>query len=120
MAFTIKKRESYRWTVEHALEKREGKLEFLTFDAEFRAFAQTKIEELFKRISTMEMDDMAMLDEIMVGWSGLDDSRGDKAEAFPFSRDNLKALLDMYPGMAASLSQAWTNSVLGGAATRKN
>jgi len=120
MAFTIKKRESYRWTIEHALEKREGKVESVTFDAEFKALPQKKIEELMEKARGLKIDDLTFLDEILVGWHGLDDARGEQAEAFPFNRENVRALLELYPGIGASLSKGWTDSVLGWAATRKN
>lgn len=120
MAFTIRKRESYRWTVEHALQKVGGKPDVITFDAEFKALPQKRIEELMARARVGEADDEAFFTEILVGWHGLEDGRGEQSEAFPYSPENRRLLLDLYPGIASSFSRAWVESVIGGGAARKN
>lgn len=117
MAFTIKKRESYRWTVEHVIEKRQGKNEVMSFDAEFKALPQSRIEKLLEQARDLKIDDLDFMGEVLIGWHGLDDESGN---AYAFTRANLEHLLDTYPGIAASFSRAWTDSVLGGAAARKN
>lgn len=117
MAFTIKKRESYRWTVEHVLEKRQGKHEVMAFDVEFKAMPQSRIEKLLEQARDLKINDLDFMAEVLVGWHGLDDESG---SAFAYSRAHLEHLLEQYPGIAASFSRAWTESVLGGAAARKN
>jgi len=117
MAFVIKKRESYRWTIEHALEKRQGKIEVMSFDAEFKALPTSRIEVLLQQARDMKIDDMAFLGEILVAWHGL---RAEDGAEFAYSAENLKQLLEDFPGITASLSRAWTESVLGGTAARKN
>ncbi len=117
MPFVIKKRDSYVWTVEHALEVKQGKPELMVFDAEFKALPQSKIEQLLERARKLEVNDVEMLGEILVGWHGLKNEDG---SVFEYNEGNLKRLLEEYPGMAASFSRAWTASVLGQAAARKN
>lgn len=117
MPFVIKKRDSYRWTVEHALEKRAGKMELMVFDAEFKALPQSRIEKLLEQGRELRITDLEMLGEILANWHGLKNEDG---STFEYNEANLKQLLEDFPGMAASFSKAWTDSVLGGAAARKN
>jgi hypothetical protein len=118
--FTIKKRESYRWPVEHVIAISAGKPEKISFDAEFRALGQARISELLKLAAVMEIKDEAFLDEILAGWHDLKDGRNGEETPFPFSKQNLSELQELYPGITASFSRSWTESVLGGNAARKN
>jgi len=120
MGFSIKKRESYRWTIEHVIEKREGRSVTISFDAEFKALGQARVNELLKLASTLQIDDDAFLTEILVGWHDAKDERTGEAREFPYSSENLAELREAYPGIVTSLSRAWTDSVLGGGAARKN
>lgn len=123
MAFQIKKRDSYRWAVEHVLEQRaDGKDEKMVFDAEFKALPSTRVAELvtMSRLVSEKTSDKDFLDEVLVGWHGLDDGRETPPAPFPYSVANRDLLLDLYPGLAAALAKSWATSVLGGAAVRKN
>ncbi len=117
MAFTIKKRESYCWTVEHAIEKREGKTELMVFDAEFRALPSSRIDALLQRARDAQVNDVAFLDEILIGWHGL---RAEDGTEFAHSEEHLRQLLEVFPGITAALMRAWVDSVVGGGAARKN
>lgn len=117
MAFVIKKRDSYRWTVEHALAIKQGKPELMVFDAEFKALPQSAIEKLLEQARELKITDVEMLRQILVGWHGLKNEDG---SAFEYNEANLAQLLEDFPGMAASFSRAWTASVLGQEAARKN
>lgn len=116
MAFIIKKRDSYRWTVEHTLEVKDGKPVNISFDAEFRALTKARISEIMAEVSTGKMDDSAFIGEVLVGWH---DVRSADGESWPFSVEAVKELCENYPGMEASISSAWVRSVTGGA-VRKN
>jgi len=125
MAFTIKKRESYQWTVEHVISKEDGKPEVMRFNAEFKALSKSKVKELAERIGNGMKDD-EFLDDALIGWSGLKDETGD----FAYTDSNLERLLESFPGLAGSIYTAWFESVSGGlggvaavllgAAARKN
>jgi hypothetical protein len=117
MAFVIKKRDSYRWTIEHALEKRQGKVELMSFDAEFKALPTSRIDVLLEQARQLKIDDVTFLGEILVAWHGL---RAEDGAEFAYSAENLKQMLEEFPGITASLSRAWTESVLGGTVARKN
>jgi hypothetical protein len=117
MAFVIKKRQSYRWTVEHALQVKQGKTELMVFDAEFKALPQSTIEKLLEQAREMKTGDVEMLTEILVGWHGL---KSEDGSTFEYNEDNLKQLLEEFPGLAGSFSRAWSESVLGQVAARKN
>lgn len=113
MAFTIRKRESYRWPVEHTIEVRDGKPEVMSFDAEFRACKQAQVKDLMDRARASSITDAEFLDAILVEIHGLQDEAGKV-----YRRADLDELLELFPGLIASLSRAWTESVVG--AARKN
>jgi len=115
MAFTIKKRESYRWTVEHVVEVRNGKPELMSFDAEFKAIGRKRAEELLERARRLDIKDSEFLDEVLAEIHGLE-GEGGKV----YRRGDLDELAELYPGLITSISDAWIKSMVGGAAARKN
>jgi hypothetical protein len=120
MGFSIRKRATYRWTVEHVVEKREGRPVTISFDAEFKALGQARVTELLKLAATLQIDDDTFLGEVLVGWHDGKDERTGEAREFPYSQENLVELREAYPGIVTSFSRAWTDSILGGGAARKN
>lgn len=110
MGFTVKERKSYRWTVEHVVGQRGGKPDVMSFDAEFRALTQAAVQELMKRVRAGEVKDPEFLDQILVGWHGLSDARGQNEAEFTFDKTNLDTLLELYPGITGSITRAFMDS----------
>lgn len=123
MAFQIKKRESYSWTVNHVVSRSEGEPNLMVFDAEFKALPQSKVRDISERLRKRAINDDQFIDEILSGWRGLANEAG---ETFDYSPANLKTLMELFPGLVGSITAAWFESVLGlgdsilGKAARKN
>jgi hypothetical protein len=119
MAYTVKPRTSYRWPVEHVIEIRQGKPERMVFDAEFKAIGQARVEALLALGRTHQINDDQFFDEVLVDLHELVDEGGK-----PYCKADLPKLREQFPGLYASLSKSWTDSVLGvgaaGSAVRKN
>lgn len=113
---TVKRAETYRWTVDHAVAKRAGETEFFSFDVEFKALPQKQVLELVAKAVSGNLPNDTFVTETMAGWHDLKRADGTVLE---FSLDGVKELCELYPGMPASLSRAWIDSVTGKAA-RKN
>ena len=114
MAFAIKKRDSYRWTVEHVIGKIKGKQELMSFDAEFKALPQARLDEMMTLAQVGKLSNGTLLDEVLVGWHDL--SR-DEAE-FTYGKTNLDMLAELYPGILGSIVRAYMDSIVGAAATK--
>ena len=111
MTFKIEKRESYRWTVEHVLSKKNGVPdEVMNLDVEFRALSAKESEPI---IETARTDPKKFFEKVLVGWH-------DAPEGWEFSMEKLIELFDFYPGMSASFFRAYMESIFGQAAARKN
>jgi len=112
VAFAIKKRDSYRWTVEHIIGKTDGKPEVMRFDAEFKALSRTEYQALSARLTgATRMSDEQFTDEVLTGWHGL---VGEDAAEFAYDKTNVAKLLELYPGIAGSIMSAFMDSVSGG------
>lgn len=112
MAFKIEKRESYRWTVEHVLSKKNGVPdEVMKFDVEFKALPAKEAGETIQLVRT---DPMKGFERIMAGWH-------DAPEGWTFSMQKLEELFEFYPGISSAFIRAYMDSVLGQTpAARKN
>jgi len=115
MAFAIKKRDSYPWTVEHVIAKRKGEPQLMSFDAEFKALPQQRLDEMMKLAQVGKLNNGTLLDEVLVGWHDL---TGEDGAEFTFDRTNLDKLAELYPGILGSLVRAFMDSIVG--AARKN
>lgn len=113
---SIRRAESYRWTVSHAVGMTKGKPELLVFDVDFKALAQSRVSELMRKALLGELKSEEFVAEVMTGWHEMQDAEG---KTWPFSVEAVRELCEIYPGMPASISKAWTDSVTG-AAARKN
>ena len=115
MAYTIKKRESYRWTVEHVVARRAGKDEVMVFDVEFKALGKSRVQELLEHARKGEVKDDEMIEATLAEIHDLVDENQK-----PYVKADLEQLAEMFPGLIASIAEAWARSVAGGAAARKN
>ena len=76
-----------------------------TLMAEFRHLDKTAREAYFDSLKSK--NNLDALDEILAGWSEID---------APYSRENLKYLLDEYQGAATALFDAYFNELSGASA----
>jgi len=116
MAFVLKQKASYVWPVPLIIPTDGGRKEKHTFDAEFRRLPQSRINEIIKLARAMELgragedeelDDKTAAKEILCGWSGVTD---DKGEEIPFSEAKLADMLEI-PTVGAQIIRAWFNSM---------
>lgn len=120
MTFEIDKGDSYDWTVSLGEpDKRTHRAE--SFTARFRRLPQPRIDEINELIrqrmiaaqagESVEgtIDDMAIADEVLIGWSGITSG----GEAVEFS-ESLKQDLISRSGFAAAIVFAWNESIIGG------
>ena len=117
--FKIQKRDTYPWTVEHVVAVVQGKPELMKFDAEFKALPSSRATEILGALQTGKMKDPEFLAEVLSGWHGLGDGRTADGQEFKFDQTNLELLIELYPGIVGSFTQAWMESI-SGAAARKN
>lgn len=111
MTFKIEKRESYRWTVEHVLSKKDGAPdEVMKIDVEFKALVATEAE---KAVELARTDPEKAFGQILVGWH-------DAPEGWEFSMQKFEELADVYPGISAAFIRAYMDSIFGQTAARKN
>lgn len=123
--FVIDLSDSYRWPVAVDVPE-DGRHKVMKFDAEFQRLPQDRINEIHAamqaRLVAMQsgestadlIDDTAIADEVLTGWSGIQDGEG---EDVPYS-EAIKARLLNVPAVAASIVIAWGESLRG--AKRKN
>lgn len=126
MAFVLKQSDTYSWPVSFDVPADGGRFIKQTFDAEFKRPTQARIVEIqeavMKRLRAIQNDedtdglitDLEIADEILVGWSGIDDGEG--AEV-PYSEKAKEQVLNV-PAVSASIVEAFFDSLKG--AKRKN
>ena len=114
MAFVLTQSETYTWPVSFEFPSDGGRFERQAFDAEFNRLPQSRIREIGELIDSGEVTDASVAAEVLVGWSGVNDSNGDP---IPFSQKALEQMLDV-PMLAAAIVLAYFNSLSG--AKRKN
>lgn len=116
--FTLDLSDSYRWPVSIDVPDN-GRHKAMTFDGEFQRLPQDRINELHalmhQRMVAMQageisadlIDDRAIADEVLIGWSSIVDRDG---EEVPYS-DTLKLKLLQVPAAAAAIVNAWGESL---------
>ena len=114
MAFVLKQSDSYTWPVPVELPDDGGKFLKQTFDATFKRLPQDRIRQIIDKIQEGEMDDDTLCREILIGWTGVND---DKGEAVPYSEASLTTILNVQM-VAAAVVSAWFESLA--KAKRKN
>lgn len=114
MAFVLSQSDSYNWPVPVEFPIDGGRFEKQTFDVQFRRLPQSRIREVWDAIQSGEMNDNDLCNEVITGWSGVQDAKG---EDVPFS-EKAKADLLNVPLVASSVVTAWLDSLA--KAKRKN
>tara|TARA_R100001463_G_scaffold1664_3_gene7299 strand:- start:2060 stop:2401 length:342 start_codon:yes stop_codon:yes gene_type:complete len=113
MSFVLKQSSSYSWPVKVDLPE-DGKLRRHTFEAEFKNISQTRFQEMIDQSSAGEINDVDVCREVVLGWSGILD---DKGEEMPFIKAKFDELLDVL-GIPTAIAAAFIDSRMG--AKRKN
>lgn len=116
MAFRFNKNSTFHWPVVLMVpsSKGAGKYDKQTFEAEFKYLSQERIDEIIKSARSDEINDNQVLDEVMMGWKGVQEDDGSELE---FSPSNLEMVLQI-PGMRSAIVSAFFESLAG--ARRKN
>lgn len=126
MAFVLKQSDTYSWPVSFDVPADGGRFIKQTFDAEFKRPTQARIVEIqeavMKRLRAIQNDedtdglitDLEIADEILVGWSGIDDGEGAEVR---YSEKAKEQVLNV-PAVSASIVEAFFDSLKG--AKRKN
>lgn len=114
MAFVLSQSDSYSWPVAVEFPIDGGRFDRQTFDAQFKRLPQDRIRQIWDQIQSGEIDDDGLCNEILVGWSGIQDGKGGDV---PYSEKAHKDLLRV-PLVAAAIVSAWLDSL--SKAKRKN
>ena len=122
MSFVLDQKPWYRWPVSFDMPV-DGRWERKTFDGHFARLGQDRVNTLVeaaqRRVVLMQrgesdpdlsdLTDIAMADEILVGWEGILDSDG---QEIPFS-DGAKDRLLKVEAVATAIVTAWAESLQG-------
>jgi hypothetical protein len=111
--FKITQPNDYTWPVTVNFPTDGGRTEKATFDAKFKRMTQTRLAELRDAIEKSATSDVEIAREVLVGWSGVTDDKGD----VPYSEAARDQMLEI-PLVAASIVMAMFESLAG--AKRKN
>lgn len=118
--FVIKQSDEYTWPVTVEIPTDRGRYQKQRFQARFARVSQERIDQLLKEVNAGRYDgaegDQALIDEILLGWSGIQTEDG---EDYPYTDANRDALLASIAGLRAAIIGAFFESVNGGA-KRKN
>lgn len=111
--FVLSQSNSYKWPVSVEFPVDGGKTEKQTFDAELKRVNQSRIDEITNAPEgSISNRDFAA--EILIGWSGIFDAKGDPV---PFSEGAKDTLLDV-PLVSSAICKAFFESLAG--VRRKN
>ena len=92
MAFVLKKSNTVKWPITFQKAADGGKFKKQTFTAVFKEVGRDQFNEL------VEKGDIALVNEILLGWEGIQDE--EKVDV-PFSDENKAILLDDFAIMKA-------------------
>jgi hypothetical protein len=116
MAFVLKDSDSFSWPIIYRQPVSGGRKERQEFEAEFKRLPQSRISEIQEQVQAkvdktnqdIEISDVSIADEILVGWSSIIDVDG---EEIPFSKTTKAQLLEL-PLMASCLIEAYFSSLV--------
>ena len=125
MAFVLDQSESYSWPVTVKVPQDGGRFRTYTFDIQFKRVSQERREQIGRQLvrqqnrldsgSDLEDDFLTprqMADELMVGWSGINDKEGEGATPVPYTESTKAALLNV-GDVAEAIMVAWNDSIPG-------
>ena len=108
--FVLSQSGSFTWPVKVQLPVSGGKFETQTFDAEFKRLPKSRIDEVILLIEKDEIRDTEFCKEVLVGWKGIQD---DKGQEVPFSESARDQLLEV-PVVAGALVHSFFGAITGG------
>lgn len=114
--FVIKQSNSYTWPVSVEFPVDNGKFEKQTFDAEFKRVTAERKNQIIDEIKSGETTDEKICNEVLIGWKGVVDDKGDE---MPFSEAAKKQLMSIAL-VSGAVAVAFLASLSGNAAKRKN
>jgi len=114
MSFVLKQSNTYKWPVSIDIPVDGGKHQRHTFDGEFRRITQSRVREMGQLIEAGDLNDVDVVNEVLIGWDGIDDDDGNPVK---FSKVALSQLVDV-PLVATAIATAFFDSIAG--AKRKN
>lgn len=100
MAFRISRNPTYQTQIVVSMPGNNGKRETEKFMAEFKHVGTDRLDEL-RSIPHREV-----LNEVLVGWSGMIDDNGDEV---PFNEVNRKIVYDIPQALDALIKGFWTS-----------
>lgn len=92
MAFKLKFTDTYTAPVTVEIPGNNGRFEKQTFSVEFKRFNRTKLADIVRAAYDRSRDDREIVDEILVGWSGITDENGDDLE---YTKDNADRVFEV-------------------------
>lgn len=92
--FKVATTPTYNATVSVEVRAENGGISRHSFDAVFKRFTQTELEEMHQSVTSGRLSDGELVSAILVGWSGVVDDDGND---LPFTPANRDRVLDIYP-----------------------
>lgn len=111
-----KKWDPYDWPVQVQIPRDGGRFVIAEFFAKFMVLPQSEIDAIIASSQDGTGQDEALMDRVLVGWSGL---LGDDDAALPYS-DEAKSELLNYPPARIATARAFFESLRGKERQRKN
>lgn len=111
--FKLEKKDTIKWPVQVNIPKDGGGFATHEFSAEFKLQEQSKMDLLIERLKN---DDVDILRELVVGWSGVSDAEGNVVTYTDEARDQL---IDI-PYVRSALLKAYFEAATGNRAKRGN
>lgn len=105
--FKLIQPQTYTWPISVGVPADGGRVNKETFDGVFKRLPQSRIEEIKVAIADNGVTDPMLAKELLVGWKGVVDGKG---EEMPFSESALDQLLDV-PLVATAIVMAFLDSM---------
>jgi len=96
--FSIAQKDHFTYPVKVEIVADGGKRHSYGFDATFRRLSREEFLTVTKRAQAAELDDAELIRDVLLGWKGIEDEKG---EPLPYSEEAREALLDVWPVLPA-------------------
>lgn len=110
MAFKLKVSETYTAPVTVEIPTNGGKFEKQTFIAEFKRLNRTALREIIQAAADRSRDDREIVDDVLVGWSGITDENGDELEFTPENADRVFEVVQVVPAIVSAFFATITSA----------
>lgn len=116
MGFKLSKDTSYKWPVTVKIPRDGGKFVTATFNAEFAYLKQDEIDQVIENARNSR-DNADVCKRALIGWGS--DVSDEHDQPLPYSEENKATLLNE-PHVSHAVLAAFTESITGDGARRKN